>query len=115
MACLHQALRIALTHESILPHLPQKGHLPVHAYLQHAMVDINLRGNPTHSTTINDVITKVKKYEVRQEGVSSEARCGLKWEEFYALLVLAHHLYATVDLCFFYGRALPSMANYWLH
>ena len=69
--------------------------------------DINLQGNPTHSTAVIDVIAKVKKYEVRQEGVSSKARHALQWEEFYALLVLVHHLYATVDLCFFYGHALP--------
>ena len=63
--------------------------------------DINLRGNPTCSNAINDVITKVKKYEVRQEGVSSKARRAFKWEEFYALLMLACHLYATVDVFFF--------------
>ena len=35
--------------------------------------DINLHGNPTCSTAINEVISKVKKIEVRQEGVSSQA------------------------------------------
>ena len=35
--------------------------------------DINLRGNPTRSTAVNEVISKVKKFEVRQDGVSSQA------------------------------------------
>ena len=30
--------------------------------------DINLQGNPTHSSAVNDVTTKAKKDEVRQEG-----------------------------------------------
>ena len=47
---------------------------------------------------MNNVITKVKKYEVRQEGVSSKARRALEWEVFYSLLVLACHLYGTVDM-----------------
>ena len=34
--------------------------------------DINLQGNPTRSTAVNEVISKVKKIEVRQEGVSSQ-------------------------------------------
>ena len=63
--------------------------------------DIYQRGNPTRSSAVNDVITKVKKYEVRREGVTSAARHPLEWEEFCSLLVLAHHLYADIDLWFF--------------
>ena len=63
--------------------------------------DIHLRGNPTHSAAVNDVIAKVKKFEVRQEGVSSQAHRPIEWEEFYLLLVLFHHLFAYSDLCFF--------------
>ena len=68
--------------------------------------DINLRGNPTRSTAVNDVITRVKKYEVRQEGVSSKARRALEWEEFYSLLWLVRHLYATVDLWYYLTAVL---------
>ena len=68
--------------------------------------DINLRGNPTRSSAVNDVITRVKKYEVRQEGVSSKARRALKWEEFYSLLVLARRLYGTVETGFFLTAVL---------
>ena len=38
---------------------------------------------------------------MRKEGVLSKARHALEQEEFYSLLVLACHLYATVDLWFF--------------
>ena len=63
--------------------------------------EINLRGNPTCSAAINDVIAKVKKFEVRQEGIPSQARRPLEWEEFYLLLVLIRHLFADSDVWFF--------------
>ena len=63
--------------------------------------DIHLRGNPTRSTAVNDVIAKVKKFEVGQEGVSSQARRPLEWEEFYLLLVLIRHLFTDSDVWFF--------------
>jgi hypothetical protein len=52
------------------------------------------------------MITKVKKYAVRQEGVSSKASHAVEWEEFYSLLALACHLYATVDTGFFLTTVL---------
>ncbi len=60
--------------------------------------DINLCGNPTRSTAVNEVISKVKQFEVRQEGVSSQARHALEWEEFYLLLALVCHLHADGNL-----------------
>ena len=68
--------------------------------------DIYQRGNPTRSSAVNDVITKVKKYEVRREGVTSAAHCPLEWEEFCSLLMLARHLYADIDLWFFLTAVL---------
>jgi hypothetical protein len=62
--------------------------------------DIYQRVNPTRSGAVNAVITKVKKYEVRREGVASAARRPLEWEEFYLLLALVRHLYADSDVCF---------------
>ena len=44
---------------------------------------------------------KGKKFEVWQEGVSSQAHCPLEWEEFYLLLVLIRHLFADSDVWFF--------------
>ena len=75
--------------------------------------DINLCGNPTRSTAVNEVISKVKKFEVRQEGVSSQARRALEWEEFYLLLVLVRHLHANGNLWLFYSGVLPAVANHW--
>jgi hypothetical protein len=75
--------------------------------------NINLCGNPKHSTAVNEVISKVKKFEVRQEGVLSQARCALEWEEFYLLLALVCHLHANSNLWFFYGGVLPAVANHW--
>ena len=68
--------------------------------------DIHQRGNPTRSSAVNEVITKCKKHEVRQEGVSSKARRALEWEEFRSLLMLARHLYADIDLWFFLTAVL---------
>jgi hypothetical protein len=63
---------------------------------------IHLCGNPTGSTTINNVIPKVKKFEVRQEGIFLSQAChSLKWEEFYLLLMLIHHLFADSDVWFY--------------
>ena len=77
--------------------------------------NVNQQGIPTRSSAVNDVITKCTKYEVRQEGVSSKASRVLEWEKLYSLLVLARHLYAAVDTCFFNCCALSSMANYRAH
>jgi hypothetical protein len=74
--------------------------------------DINLRRNPTCFTAVNVVISKVKKFEVRQEGVLSQARHALEWEEFYLLLALVRHLHANSNLSFFNGGVLPAVANY---
>ena len=50
--------------------------------------DILMRGNPTKSKEVNDMIKKVVKHEVRHEGVSSKARRGLEYKEYLLLLKL---------------------------
>ena len=47
---------------------------------------IRKEGNPTRSSEVNDVITKVKKFEVRKEGVVSKARRPLEYDEFINLM-----------------------------
>ena len=47
---------------------------------------IQKEGNPTRSSEVNDVITKVKKFEVRKEGVVSKARRPLEYDEFINLI-----------------------------
>jgi hypothetical protein len=43
---------------------------------------ISGQGNPTRSIEVNTLIKKVKKKEVRKEGVSSKARCAITHVEF---------------------------------
>ncbi len=60
---------------------------------------MNLTGNPTKSAIVNDVIAKVKKFEVRGEGVPSQAQCPLEWEEFVMMLVVVKRIYKESSLC----------------
>ena len=48
--------------------------------------DITSIGNATKSKLVNDCIKKVKKCEVRHQGVESKARRPLEWREFIAIL-----------------------------
>jgi len=43
-------------------------------------------GNPTHSILVNDLIKKIKKMEVRKEGVTSKARRSMELGEFCELI-----------------------------
>jgi hypothetical protein len=43
---------------------------------------ISGQGNPTRSIEVNTLIKKVKKKELRKEGVSSKARCAVTHVEF---------------------------------
>ena len=45
-------------------------------------------GNPIRSDAVNQMIRKVKKVEVRREGVESSARRPLKFDEFKNLVNL---------------------------
>ena len=47
---------------------------------------IRMEGNPTRSSEVNEMIRKVKKFEVRREGVRSSARRPLEFDEFLTLL-----------------------------
>ncbi len=91
-------------HEGLFPCLFQEDHLPIHAPLWHALGWHQPLRKPTRSTAVSEVISKVKRFEVRQEGVSSQARCALEWEEFYLLLALVHHLHADGNSWFFWRR-----------
>ncbi len=74
------------------------------------------QGNPTKSVAVNNLIKKVKKYEVRKLGVSSQARRPLEVEElgfiisllqkdpdpvkrygFVTLVIMQFHFLARVD------------------
>ena len=47
---------------------------------------IRNEGNPTRSDLVNDLIKKVKRFEVRQEGVQSSARRPLEYKEYLNIL-----------------------------
>lgn len=47
---------------------------------------IVLQGNPTRSEDVNNFIKRVKKFEVRGEGIGSKARRELEWKEFLNVL-----------------------------
>jgi gamma-glutamyl phosphate reductase len=46
---------------------------------------VTLRGNPTKSTEVNDVINKILKHEVRKEGVPTRAVRTLEYNEFLSV------------------------------
>ena len=48
--------------------------------------NIHRLGNPTRSAQVNKVIKLVKKYEVRQQGVQSQARRPIEYNEFTKML-----------------------------
>jgi len=55
-------------------------------------------GNPIKSDAVNEVTAKVTKFEVRVEGVASQARCPIKWEEFISILVAIQKFYPGREL-----------------
>ena len=93
----------------------KESHLPLHASLQHVMGWHLPEGQPYPFQCCPCHHNKGKKYKVNQEGVAREDCCPLKWEEFYLLLVLVHHLYADSEVWFiwllcsvFSGRLLAD-------
>ena len=50
--------------------------------------DVSERGNPTRSSAVNKLISKIKKHEVRGTGVKSQARRAVEWEEFINVKLL---------------------------
>lgn len=59
--------------------------------------DVTQRGNPTKSTAVNKLISKVKKHEVRGSGVPSQARRAVEWEEFLDVLIATSEVFATKE------------------
>ncbi|RLN49610.1 hypothetical protein BBJ28_00002631, partial [Nothophytophthora sp. Chile5] len=49
---------------------------------------VTAQGNPTRSDAVNKLIKRVKRFEVRREGVSSNARRSIEFDEFINLLSL---------------------------
>lgn len=67
-------------------------------------------GNPTTSPEVNAIIKRVKKHEVRKEGVPSQARRALLTHEFRLLLRIAER-----NASFALHLRLPTMAKFQVH
>lgn len=50
---------------------------------------IRKEGNPTRSDEVNDLIKRVIRFEVRREGVESNARRAIEYDEYLNLLTIA--------------------------
>jgi hypothetical protein len=61
--------------------------------------DVRREGNPTKSIAVNALIKRVMKFEVRKQGVESQARRPVEYSEFLNLLnvVRTHQRYRTAD------------------
>lgn len=53
--------------------------------------NVNKTGNPTRSMQVNEMISRVKKSEVRKQGAESQARRELTFEEFLEVLDIVRH------------------------
>jgi hypothetical protein len=71
---------------------------------------VNGRGNPTKSQVVNDMIKKVKKFEVRGQGKKSNAKRPLRQGEFIKTL---HLFRAQTDWA--HRRKYPMMALWQYH
>ena len=71
---------------------------------------VSLSGNPTRSPEINDLIKRVKRHEVRGEGVSSQARRALTLPEFRSLIGMA-----TNSETFNLQVRIPSILKFQVH
>ena len=71
---------------------------------------VSLSGNPTRSPEINDLIKRVKRHEVRGEGVSSQAQRALTLPEFHSLIGMA-----TNSETFNLQVRIPSILKFQVH
>lgn len=79
---------------------------------KHKLWDVEtLRGNATKSPQVNAVIKRVKKAEVRAEGVAPQARRELTQAEFRLIIRIAEKNISTNSL----KLRLPTMAKFQLH
>ena len=70
------------------------------------------KGNPTKSQCVNEVISLVYKFEVRQEGADSQCKRPLRQDEFYMTLAL---LKASQKNDFAHKRLYPMISLWQYH
>ena len=49
---------------------------------------IQKEGNPNQSSKVNELITKIKKFEVRKEGVVTKARRSIEFDGSVIIIIL---------------------------
>lgn len=76
----------------------------------HQWNELTGRGNPTKSQELNDMIKKVKKFEVRGQGAPSRARRALKEHEFRSM---QSELRSSDDYITKYG--IPALNTFQFH
>lgn len=55
---------------------------------QNALNTVRSQRNATQSEAVNKLVKKVKRFEVRREGVGSNVRRPIEFDEFVSLLIL---------------------------
>jgi hypothetical protein len=93
----HKAYGMAVPDDSSFPILARSSTLQYHKkaisyYMPQKRVvwdEIRKEGNPTKSKSVNEMINKVQKHEVQGEGVESQARRALEWDEYINILIAA--------------------------
>ena len=68
-------------------------------------------GNPTRSIEINNLIKRVKKKEVRKQGVASQTRRAITEEEFHKL----HTVFRAVGNSMLWQFGMSAMINFQFH
>ena len=74
---------------------------------------ISNSGNPTKSTNVNDLIKRVKKKEVRKQGVAPQSRRSMKEPEFRVLRMVLQKMDNGNEIVMKLG--IPALINYQFH
>ena len=74
---------------------------------------ISNSGNPTKSTNVNDLIKRVKKKEVRKQGVAPQSQRSMKEPEFRVLRTIRQKMGNDGDVITKLG--IPALINYQFH
>ena len=92
--------------------------MPLHLSPWHP---IHKEGNPTRSEALNAVISEVRKFEVRQQGVSTSARRSLEFKEYENILNLVKQkankaakvkdLQKYYEIYIYFGGIFPSIVT----
>jgi hypothetical protein len=72
-----------------------------------------IEGNPTKNIDVNDLIRRVKKKEVRKQGVAPQSRRSMTEQEFRLLHSVLRKYGTDNDIIWRFG--VPALVNYQFH